>query len=257
MTDPEVSQAGDLDAAVSEDGLLNGKVRLLQPKEGYRVAIATVFRAAAVPAGPGDLVLDVGAGVGAASLCLGWRERGCHVRGLEVQRDLVRLAAQNVALNGMTGRVEVMMGDLLRPPPRLAPGSFAHIIANPPYLQAGQAQRSPNAVKSIANVEGDAALGDWIRFCLLMVRPKGTVTFIYRPDRMESLLAEFRGRAADIAIFPLWPGGNKPASRIIVRARKGVEGPTRLLTGMVLHRPDGRFADGAQKVLREGAGLLI
>jgi tRNA1(Val) A37 N6-methylase TrmN6 len=245
-----------LDAAVSEDGLLNGKVRLLQPKDGYRVAIDSVFLAAAVPAGPGDLVLDVGAGVGAASLCLGWRERGAHIRGLELQRELVRLAAQNVALNGMTGRVEVMVGDLLRPPPRLAPGSFAHVMANPPYLTA-QTQRSPNPIKAAANVEGEAALGDWIRFCLLMVRPKGTVTFIYRPERMEALLAEFRGRAADIAIFPLWPGGAKPASRIIVRARKGVEGPTRLLTGMVLHRPDGRFADGAQKVLRDGVGLLI
>jgi tRNA1(Val) A37 N6-methylase TrmN6 len=254
MADPG---PGALDAGVSEDGLLNGKVRLLQPKEGYRVAIDSVFLAAAVPAGPGDLVLDVGAGVGAASLCLGWRERSCHIRGIEMQRDLARLASQNVTLNAMTGRVEVMVGDLLRPPPRLAPGSFAHVMANPPYYAAERAVRSPNPIRAAANVEGEAALADWIRFCLLMVRPKGTVTFVYRPERMEALLGEFRGRAADIAIFPLWPGGNKPASRIIVRARKGVEGPTRLLTGMVLHRPDGRFADGAQKVLREGAGLLV
>ena len=99
--------------AVTEDSLLDGKVRLLQPKEGYRVAIDSVFLAAAIPANPGELVLDAGAGVGGASLCLGWRERGCHVRGLEMQRDLVRLAARNVALNGMTGRVEIMIGDLL------------------------------------------------------------------------------------------------------------------------------------------------
>lgn len=248
---------GGDEPAFTEDSLLEGKVKLLQPKQGYRVAIDSVFLAAAIPAGPGDLVLDAGAGVGAASLCLGWRERGCHVRGLEIQRDLVRLAARNVALNGMTGRVEIMMGDLLRPPPRLAPGSFAHVMANPPFFAADKASRSPNPIKAAANVEGEAGLADWVKFCLLMVRPKGTVTFIYRPERMEALLAELRHRAADIAIYPLWPGGNRSASRVIIRARKGVEGPTRLMTGMVLHRPDGRFAEGAQKVLREGAGLLI
>ena len=59
-----------IDASVSEDALLGGRVILRQPTEGYRVAIDPVLLAAAIPAGPGDMVLDVGSGVGAAALCL-------------------------------------------------------------------------------------------------------------------------------------------------------------------------------------------
>lgn len=241
----------------SDDTLLGGRVLLKQPKAGYRAAIDPVFLAASVPAGPGDLVLDVGAGVGAASLCLARREPGCSVRGIELQRDLVRLATENVIANGLAGRVDVMVGDLLHPPPRLAPGAFAHVMANPPYLPEGAATPPPDAGKARANVESEAALADWVRFALAMVRPKGSVTLIHRADRLEALLAAMAGKAGDIAVFPLWPGAGKPASRIIVRGRKGVATPTRLLPGLVLHEADGRYTAAADAVLRDGAGLVL
>jgi len=243
--------------ATTDDTLLGGRVRLAQPEQGYRVAIDPVFLAASVPAGPGDMVLDVGAGVGAAALCLAWRESGCQVRGIELQRDLVRLAQRNIDLNGFTGRVEVMIGDLLRPPPRLAPSSFHHVMANPPFLPAEAATRPPNRGRAAAHVEGEAALADWLRFCLTMARPKGTITFIHRADRLEALLGELRARAGDIVVFPLWPGGSKPASRVLVRARKEVGAPTRLAAGLVLHEPDGRYTPAAEAILRDGVGLML
>ena len=242
---------------ISDDSLLGGRVVLRQPRNGYRAAIDPVFLAAAVPAGPGDLVLDVGAGVGAAALCLARREPGCNIRGIELQRDLVRLATENVIANGLTGRVDVMVGDLLHPPPRLAPGAFAHVMANPPYMQESAATPPPDSSKAMANVESEAALTDWVRFALAMVRPKGSITFIHRADRLAALLGAMAGRAGDIVVFPLWPGMGKPASRVIVRARKGVASPTRLLPGLVLHEQDGRYTTAADAVLREGAGLVL
>ena len=243
--------------AVTDDRILGGRVRLTQPQEGYRVAIDPVFLAASVPAAPGDMVLDVGAGVGAAALCLAWREPGCQVRGIEMQRDLARLAARNIELNGFVGRVEVMIGDLLRPPPRLAPSSFHHVMANPPFLPLDAGPLSPHMGRAVANHEGEATLADWVRFCLTMARPKGTVTFIHRADRMEALLGELKSRTGEIVVFPLWPGGSRPASRILVRARKEVGAPTRLAAGLVLHEPDGRYTPAAEAILRDGVGLVL
>src|SRR5271155_2154133 len=124
--------------AFTEDRLLGGRIRLKQPAAGYRVAIDPVFLAASVPAEPHQLVLDVGCGAGAAALCLAARVPQCRVVGLELQRDLVRLAGDNVALNGMTMRVSMMVGDLLSPPPRLSAGMFDHVMANPPYIAQGR-----------------------------------------------------------------------------------------------------------------------
>ena len=243
--------------AVSEDRLLGGRVRLRQPSGGYRVAIDPVFLAAAVPAEPGETVLDIGCGAGAAMLCLAARVPQCRVTGLEMQRELVRLAGDNLILNDMTGRASVMIGDLLRPPPRLSPGSFDHVMANPPYLERGRATPPNDPLRAGATVEGEADLAAWVRFALAMVRTRGTVTMIHRADRLDALIAEIAGRAGEIVLFPLWPGGGKPASRVLVRARRDVAAPARLAPGLVLHEADGRPSALAEAVLRDGRPLEL
>jgi tRNA1(Val) A37 N6-methylase TrmN6 len=242
---------------LTEDSLLGGRVRLRQPATGARVAIDPVFLAAAVAAEPQQLVLDVGCGSGAAGLCLAARVPECRVTGLELQRELVRVAADNAALNGMAARVSVMAGDLLRPPPRLSPGTFDHVMANPPYIERGRGSTSADPAKSAATIEGEADLGDWVRFALAMARGKGTVTFIHRADRLETLLGHLAGRAGEIVIFPLWPAVGQPASRVLVRGRKQVAAPARLLPGLTLHETGGRFTGAAEAVLRGGAALEL
>jgi tRNA1(Val) A37 N6-methylase TrmN6 len=246
-----VSEAA-AEPAFTEGRLLGGRVRLRQPVHGYRVAIDPVFLAASVPAEPHQLVLDVGCGVGAAMLCLAARVPHIRVVGLEMQRDLVRLAGDNAILNAMEARVSVMIGDLLHPPPRLSPGAYDHVMANPPFHERGHATPAAMPGRAAATIEGDADLRAWVRFCLAMVRPKGSVTFIHRADRLDTLLA---GRSGEVVVYPLWPGQDRPASRILVRARKQVAAPARLAPGLVLHRPDGQPTDRADGVLREGRGL--
>ncbi|MCC7275371.1 MAG: methyltransferase [Alphaproteobacteria bacterium] len=241
----------------TDDALLDGKVRLRQPKEGYRVAIDPVFLAASVPAAPGDTVLDVGTGVGAAALCLAWRVPACRVVGLEVQRALGQLASRNIDANGVGDRVSVIIGDLQRPPPRLAPASFSHVMANPPYMESGRVDPAPHAGKAAATVEGEADLAAWVRFALLMAKQNGTVTFIHRADRLDALLALLAGRLGDIAVLPLWPAPEKPAVRVLVQGRRDAGGPMRLLPGIVLHRADGGFTPAATAVLRSASALPL
>jgi tRNA1(Val) A37 N6-methylase TrmN6 len=250
-----MSEAGRDEPDVTEDRLLGGRVLLRQPAQGYRAAIDPVFLAAAVAAGPQQAVLDVGCGAGAAMLCLAARVPQCRIVGFETRRELVRLAGDNAILNDMAPRVSVMVGDLLQPPPRLSPGAFDHVMANPPHLETGRGPPAATEAKTAATVEGAADLRRWLRFCLMMVRSKGTVTLIHRADRIDALLSEIAGRAGEVVVFPLWPGAGKPASRVLVRARKDIAAPARLAAGLVLHRPDGRFTEEAEAVLREAQPL--
>ncbi len=182
----------------------------------------------------------------------------------------MRLAGDNVALNHLTGRVDIMVGSLSRPPMRLSPGSFHHAMANPPYLEAARARISPNPAKAAANVEAvatapdatddqsETGLGDWLRFCLAMVRHNGTVTIIHRADRLDDVLAGFRGVAGGIKVYPLWPDATgKPAKRVLVRAVKGVSSPMVLAPGLVLHAEGGAYTPAADAVLREGAAVNL
>jgi len=239
---------------VSEDRLLDGRVLLRQPEDGYRAAIDPVMLAAAVTAAEGEMILDLGSGVGAASLCLASRVPGCRVFGLEMQPPLVALARRNIEINGFTGRVDSMIGTLQAPPPRLAPGSFHHVMTNPPY-NAADGTPSPTAGKDAANREGEVDLNAWMRLAVTMLRPKGSLTVIYRADRMDELLAALHKRVGEIVITPLWPKRGRPAKRILLRARKGIATPLTLAPGLVLHEENGRYTDLADDILRRGAAL--
>ncbi len=181
----------------------------------------------------------------------------CRIVGLELQRDLVRLASENAALNGISARVSVIAGDLLQPPPRLSPGMFDHVMVNPPFIERGRGTPAASPGKAMATIEGGANLGDWVRFALAMVRGKGTVSFVHRADRIDGLLAHLAGRAGEITVFPLWPMAGRAASRILVRAKTQVATPARLMPGLILHEADGRFTPAAEAVLRDGEGLVL
>ena len=247
------------------DAVLGGRLKMTQPKRGYRIAIDPILLAAAIPAVSGETVLDAGCGVGTAGLALARRVDGVAVTGLELQPVLADLARMNAAANDLTPRCAVVTGDILDPPETLATGVFDHVMANPPFMKAGEATPSPDPVAATATVEGAAALVDWAVFAARMMKPGGRVTMIHRADRARDLAGALVGAGfGDLAIFPLWPdaacvGGDlaSDARRVIVQGRLGAQGPSRRLDGLVLHDADGGYLAEAEAVLRHAAALTI
>lgn len=246
--------------SITEDGFLGNRLRLRQPKEGYRAGIDPVFLAAAIPAKAGERALDIGAGVGGAALMLAVRVGGLGVTGIEIDPGLLRLANENARLNNLGRRADFMLGEVMRPPSRLAPGSFDHVLANPPYLEGDRADPAAAPGRARARIEGragaagnEAGLADWLRLAHVMAREKGTITVIHRADRLDDVMAALKGRAGGITVYPLWPDrGWAPAKRILVQGRKGIRAPMRLARGLVLHEDSGAFTAEAEFILRGG-----
>src|SRR5579872_6076147 len=78
----------ELAQGLTEDAFLGGKLRLRQPKSGHRAGHDAVLLAAATPAYPGDQVVDLGAGVGAAGLAVAKRVPGIKLILVEIDEDL-------------------------------------------------------------------------------------------------------------------------------------------------------------------------
>tara|TARA_Y100001970_G_scaffold294373_1_gene452142 strand:+ start:45531 stop:46316 length:786 start_codon:yes stop_codon:yes gene_type:complete len=245
---------------LTENTLLDGKVRLKQPETGFRVTSDSVFLAAAVNAASGDRVLEVGCGSGAASLCLMSRVREIRVVGIEIDPRLTHLAQDNLSLNGFGEYFEAITADLVKPPPRLTPHSFDHVFGNPPYFLPDKGTLPSGDLRIKAQTEGSVNLAAWVSFSLRMAKPGATITLIQSTERLGEILDILSKRAGDILLCPLWSKNplstsSSSAKRIIVQARAGIMGPMKLLGGIVLHEKDGRFSVHAEKILREGKGL--
>src|SRR5262245_44871055 len=105
-------------ADTTDDVFLGGRLRLLQPAKGFRAGLDAVLLAAAtdIATDRGVRVLDAGAGVGTAGLCLAARVAAAQVTLLELVPALAALARANVARNQLSDRVQVIEADVCAEP---------------------------------------------------------------------------------------------------------------------------------------------
>lgn len=243
-------------ATLTQDAFLCGRLHLWQPAKGYRAATDPVLLAAACPAKPGQSVLDLGCGVGAAALCLGARVPGLDLAGLEMQPDYADLARRNGAENGLPFAVET--GDLAQMPHVLR-RAFDHVIANPPYYP-GQGTPPPNSGRATALMIS-TPLADWVQAAARRLAPGGWLTMILGADGLPQVLAALTPKLGSAVVLPLTPREGRPALRILLRARKGGRGAFRLLSPLVLHKGPAHDGDResytprAEQILRGGAAL--
>jgi tRNA1(Val) A37 N6-methylase TrmN6 len=242
------------ETAASEDRLLGRRVRLRQPRDGYRAAIDPVLLAAAVAAGSGERVADLGCGVGGALLCLAARCPEVSVTGVERDPGLAALARDNLGLNGFEDRTAIVEGSVADPIPG-AP--FDRVMMNPPFLPLGRGRASAHPVKAAANVEDGLDLAGWVAAAARALKPRGWLTLVHRADRIDEICAALRPGFGALTLFPLWPRAGEPARRVLVQARRGGRAPATLAAGLVLHEADGGYTEAAQAVLRDGAPLAL
>lgn len=242
---------------LTRNGFLNGRLHIWQPAKGYRAGMDPVLLAAACPAQPGDTVLELGCGVGTASLCLACRVPSLSLTGVELQPDYADLARRNAAEAGIP--LSVLEADLAQPPPALRALRADHVLMNPPYFAQGSAPPDPGRA---AARQDTVALSAWLDAGLRRLRPGGSLTLIQRTDRLPEVLAALTPRAGAIALRPLASRPGTVAARFVLTARKGRRDGLRLLAPLVIHQGDQHQGDGAddytvtaRAILRDGAAL--
>lgn len=209
--------------------------------------------AAAVPAKAGETVIEGGVGSAGAALCLAQRVPGVSVLGIEKQDNMLAYANRNIQFNDMADYVSTEKGtitDLSE-----GEGQYDHVMVNPPYLADGKGIRPPAETKGLAHMDQSASLKDWVRFCIYKAKNKGSVTIIYRADRVDEVIAYLHRRVGELKIMPLWPRMGVPAKRVIIQGRKGMRGTAAILPGLALHGEVERYTAEAKKILWDGEGL--
>lgn len=242
-------------ASLTEDTVLGGRVRLLQPRRGYRAGLDAALLAASVEGEAGERLLEAGCGMGGALLQAAARLPECVFVGLERDPEALALAARSLAQNALDGRVRLLEGTVEAGFRALGEPVFDAAFANPPFFDDPATLRGPAPERRGAWL-ADGGLGAWTRLLLKAVREGGAMTLIHRADRLADLLALMGEGAGDLRIRPVQPFSDAPAKRVLVRGVKASRAPLILLPPFVLHERGGaKHTVEAEALLRGEARL--
>ncbi len=249
-------------AETSDDAVLGGRLLLTQPRRGHRVGHDAILLAAATGGRAGEHAVDLGAGVGAAGLALARRVDGLSVTLVEIDAALAKLAAANIRRNDLGARVRAVALDAAAPGRAFAAaglpaGTAARVLMNPPFNDPRERQVSPDPARRRAHVAAPDGLAAWVRNAERLLAPRGTLTLIWRADRLADVLAALARRFGAVTVLPVHSRPAAPAIRVLVRAVKASRAPLVLLPGFVLADAGGRPTAEADAVLRHGAALPL
>jgi tRNA1(Val) A37 N6-methylase TrmN6 len=250
MTDPA--------ADVTADAFLGGQLLLRQPKSGHRAGHDAMLLAAATPARPGDRVADFGAGVGAAGLAVAKRVSGIDLVLVEIDTTLAALARANAASNEIAA--DVVMLDVESAADAFAavgllPDSADVVLMNPPFNDQTRHRASPDKVREVAHVARPTTLQNWVHAARRILKPKGTMTLIWRADGLAEVLAALERGFGSLEILPVHANVTAPAMRVLIRATKGGRAPTQIQAGVLLNDESGVPNKRVQEILT-GKGIL-
>lgn len=249
-------------ADVTEDAVLGGRLRLTQPRRGHRVGHDAILLAAATPAQAGEQIVDLGAGVGAAGLAVAKRVTGTIVTLVEIDAGLAALAVENAQRNGLADRVCTVVLDATAPPRAFAASglpaeSAVRVMMNPPFNDPVRQRTSPEPARRLAHALPPDALPRWVRTAARLLRPRGTLSLIWRADSIAEVLRSLETAFGEILVLPVHSKPSAPAIRVLLRATKSSRAPLSLLPGLVLGDDAGRPTPEADAVLRGGAVLPL
>ncbi|MFH1931249.1 MAG: methyltransferase [Pseudomonadota bacterium] len=202
------------------DCFMDGRLKLIQSKDGYRFSIDAILLAEFVTIRQGDVVVDLGTGCGVIPLILLLTKLVGYAFGLEIQEELAGQAARNVLLNGFDDKMRVVLGDIKDPP--IAEESADVVICNPPYRQVKSGRINPDPRRAIARHEIMTSIDDILRATRSVLRKKGRLALIYSSVRLADILARMRRfNLEPKKIQIIYPDLNSGAKLVLVEAILG------------------------------------
>ena len=226
---------------ITHDTLLRGRVKLLQPRHGFRSSLDPVLLAGFIVPPFGDF-LDIGCASGALSFLLLAQDATARGRGVEIQPRLAALAGQGAQENGFADRYHVVTGDV-RAKGTVAAQAFDLVATNPPFRPVGAGVLPPLSEKAMANHEVTLTLSEWMDVAAAALRPGGRLATIFPFDRWDELRGALEARGFFVVRSrEVVPRQGEAPNRILVEAARSV-GLAQRQPSLLVHEGSGFSAE--------------
>ncbi len=194
-------------------------------------------------------VLDLGAGTGILSILLTGKTNLSKIYGIEVQKDIADMAVRSVKLNNLNNKIQIVNTDIKNLENTFEIGSFDSIVTNPPYKNENTGKVNDNKYKYISRHETTANLSDFIKVSFKMLKDKGSLYMVHRPERLVDIIFELRNNKLEPKnIKFVYSNKNKEPKLVLIKAIKNANKFLKLEKPLFVYDENGNYTQEILKI---------
>jgi len=169
-----------------------------------------------------EKIIDVGCGCGIIPLILAVKYPGLRITGVEIQKELVSFAKENVVNNKLEKTIRIIHKNIKNINVLDINGKANIIVSNPPYKKKGSGRLNPDSQKAIARHEICLNIDMLLKCSNRLLKEQGRLYIILPAQRLSELMPTMEKYkfSLDFIRF-VHIKKNEDAKLVILRAVKG------------------------------------
>ena len=225
-------------------------LKIIQNKNGFCFGIDSVILSDfAKNVKPNSNIMDLGTGTGILPILLSAKTEAKKIWGIEIQEDVANMAKRSVLLNKLEEKIEIINENILNLESKFEKNSIDVIVTNPPYKKKGTGVINEKESKLIARHEITASLEDFIEISSKLLKDKGEIFMVHRPERLVDILYLMRNKKIEPKnIRFVYANKESKPKLILVRGVKNAKEFLKVEKNLYIYNEDGNYSDEILKI---------
>ena len=225
-------------------------LKIIQNKNGFCFGIDSVILSDfAKNVKPNSNIMDLGTGTGILPILLSAKTEAKKIWGIEIQEDVANMAKRSVLLNKLEEKIEIINENILNLESKFEKNSIDVIVTNPPYKKKGTGVINEKESKIISRHEITASLEDFIEISSKLLKDKGEIFMVHRPERLVDILYLMRNKKIEPKnIRFVYANKESEPKLILVRGVKNAKEFLKVEKNLYIYNEDGNYSDEILKI---------
>lgn len=194
-------------------------------------------------------VLDLGTGTGIISILLSKKIQAKKIYGIEIQKEVAEMAKRSILLNNLEKEIEIINKDIKELDEIFNNNSIDAIVTNPPYKKEKSGEKSENLVKLISRHEETASLEEWIQISFKLLKDKGELYMVHRPERLVDIISLLRKNKLEPKTLQMvYSNVQKEPKLVLIKAVKNAKSFLQVKKPLIIYDEEENYTDEILKI---------
>lgn len=225
-------------------------LKIIQNRDGFCFGIDSILLSDfASEIKRNSKVIDLGTGTGIIGILLCAKTKLSKMVGVEVQKEVYDMAKRSIELNNLQHKFEIINDNIKNLENIFEIGTFDAVVTNPPYKKVGTGITNENEKKLVSRHEITANLEDFIKISANLLKDKGSLYMVHRPDRLVDIIELLRKyKLEPKKIRFIQPSIEKEANLLLIKATKNAKPFLKIEKPLYVYKENGEYTDEIFKI---------